>query len=127
MEDISGQNLVIRDSGTFLGIDLETKGIQASEPVTGETNKWALVRNIRFDGIQVANAECLVRATNVPPERVIDGLLLSHVSGTCAEGMSLANMKNVRLSRIDVSGFTGPLLTLDNVQGKGLKKPSKQN
>ena len=127
MEDISGEDLMVRDSGTFLGIDLETKGIQASDPVPGSTNKLAQVRNLAFDRIQVSNIDYLIRATNVPPERLLEGLALSRVSGTCAKGMALANMRNVTLSRIAVAGFKGPLLTLENVEGKGLKNPARSN
>jgi hypothetical protein len=42
------------------------------------------------------------------------------VTGTCQKGILLANMKNVHLSEIKVTGFTGPLLSTYNVTGTGL-------
>lgn len=121
MEDITGENLTINNSRTFLVIDLLKKGIQASEPVPGSVEKWAHVHNISFSNIKVNNVADLVTATNVPPERPLDGLSISNVTGTCAKAISLANMVNVKLAGINVTGFRGPLLTTNDVQGTGLE------
>ena len=59
MENITGENLTINNSPTFLGIDLMTKGIQATDPVPGDVEKWALVKNITLQpchGQQCSNA-----------------------------------------------------------------------
>ena len=57
---------------------------------------------------------------DVPAARPIDGFTLANISGTCARAISLANMTNVNLSKITVTGFSGPLVTVENVQGQGL-------
>jgi polygalacturonase len=126
IEDVVGENLTISSSGSFIAVDLIRKGIQASEPVSGAVEKWALVKNLSFTNVQVSAVETLVNATHVPPERPLDGFSLSGVTGTCVRGMELANMKNVALSDIKVTGFQGDLLTLENVQGKGLELATKK-
>jgi polygalacturonase len=121
IEDVVGENLTISSSGSFIAVDLIRKGIQASEPVSGAVEKWALVKNLSFTNIQVSAVETLVNAKYVPYERPVDGFSLSGISGTCVRGMELANMRNVALSDIKVSGYQGDLLKLENVQGKGLE------
>jgi polygalacturonase len=126
IEDVVGENLTISSSGSFIAVDLIRKGIQASEPVSGTVEKWALVKNLSFTNVQVSAVETLVNAKHVPAERPVDGFSLAGISGTCAHGMELANMKNVALSDIKVTGFQGDLLKLDNVQGKGLDLASEK-
>jgi polygalacturonase len=121
IEDVVGENLTISSSGSFIAVDLIRKGIQASEPVPGAVEKWALVKNLSFTNVQVSAVETLVNAKHVPAERPVDGFSLSGISGTCVRGMELANMRNVALSDIKVSGYQGDLLKLENVQGKGLE------
>lgn len=120
MENISGENLTVLKSPTFIGIDLMRKGIQATDPVTGETNKWARVQNLNFKGIRVQDVGELVAGTNVSAARPINGFSLADISGTCARAISLANMTNVNLSKIRVSGYSGPLVSSQNVSGAGL-------
>jgi polygalacturonase len=120
MEDISGDNLTILKSPTFIGIDLLKKGIQATDPVPGDTEKWARVGNFKFTNIRVQDVKELVAATNVPQERPLDGFTLADISGTCSRGVSLANMTNVNLSNLRVTGFSGPLISTENVKGTGL-------
>jgi polygalacturonase len=125
IEDITGQNLIINNSPTFIGIDLLKKGIQATDPVPGEVEKWALVKNLTFNHIQVNHVAELIAAKNVPAERAMDGFTLTDITGTCNRGISLANMNNVRLSGINVTGYDGPLVSTDNVKGTGWDNPTK--
>lgn len=120
MEDISGDNLTILKSPTFIGIDLLKKGIQATDPVPGDVDKWALVRNFSFTNIRVQDVKDLIAATNIPTERPLDGFTLANISGTCSRGIALANMTNVKLSNIRVTGYSGPLISTENVKGTGL-------
>jgi polygalacturonase len=122
MENITGENLLVNNSPTFIGIDLVKKGIQASDPVLGDIEKWTRMSNITFNNIKVANIETLVDARNIPSQRPVDGFTLSNISGNCERGISLVNMTNVTLSAITVTGFHGDLLKLDNVKGQGLEK-----
>ena len=123
MENITGDNLVINNSPTFLGVNLLNKGIQASEPVIGNAEKWACVRNLSFTNIRVDNVAQLVAGADIPSERPLDGLTLVNITGTCARGITLANSLNVKLAGINVTGFQGPLVTTTNVLGTGLDHP----
>lgn len=123
--EITGENLIINNSPTFIGIDLIKKGIQATDPVPGEIEKWALVKNITFSHIQVNHIAELVAGKAVPAQRPLDGLILTDIMGTCGRGISLANMTNVTLSAIKVGGYSGPLVSTENVQGTGLEQAAK--
>ena len=120
MENISGENITVLKSPTFIGIDLEKKGIQATDPVPGDVEKWARVQNISFKNVRVQEVAELVAGKNIPAARPMDGFTLTDISGTCARAISLANMTNVKLSGIRVTGFAGPLITTENVKGIGL-------
>lgn len=120
IENIRGINITLNNARTFLAIDLLKKGIQASDPVPGATDMWSCVHNISFSDIHVHNVGDLVPAQNIPAEQPLDGLTLSNVTGTCSNGIQLANMTNVTLVGISVTSFRGPLLTTNNVQGIGL-------
>ncbi len=124
MENITGENLTINNSPTFVGINLLSKGIQGSEPVTNNIEKWARVKNICFTNITVDNVAQLVAGGDIPLERPLDGFSLTHVTGTCGKGVTLANSVNVKLADIKVTGFQGPLITTTNVQGVGLDDSS---
>jgi polygalacturonase len=119
-EDITGENLTILDSPTFLGINLLNKGIQASDPVPGQVEQWSLLRHVRFHDIKVNHVATLVDARNISAERPVDGLALVNITGTCDRAITLANAVNVELAGIIVTGFTGPLLTTEHVTGTGL-------
>jgi polygalacturonase len=120
MENISGENITVLKSPTFIGIDLEKKGIQATDPVPGDVEKWPRVQNISFKNVRVQEVAELVAGKNIPAARPMDGFTLTDISGTCARAISLANMTNVKLSGIRVTGFAGPLITTENVKGVGL-------
>ena len=116
MENITGENLIINNSGTFVGIDLVTKGIQATDPVPGAVEKWALVKNISFDHVWINNTQVLVAGKNVSADRPIDGLTFTDITGNCASGITLANVLNAKFDGINVTGFRGTLFTTNNVQ-----------
>ena len=116
MENITGENLTINNSPTFVGIDLIKKGIQASDPVPGDIEKWALVKNITFNHIKVNNVQTLVLGTNIPPARPLDGLTLTDITGKCGKGIVLTNVVNAKFDGINVTGFKGALFMTNNVQ-----------
>lgn len=120
MENISGENLTVLKSPTFIGFDLLNKGIAASDPVPGDVEKWARVQNISFKNVRVQDVTMLVAGKNIPAARPVDGFTLTDIAGTCARGIALANMTNVKLSGIHVTGFDGPLISTENVKGEGL-------
>ena len=116
MENITFENITVSNSPTLVGIDLTTKGIQATDPVPGDVEKWALVKNIRFSHVKVINVQALVVGKNVPPERPIDGFTLADITGTCGKGITLSNVLNAKFDGINVTGFSGALFTTNNVQ-----------
>ena len=120
IENISGENITVLESPTFIGIDLMNKGIQAHDPVPGEINKWPLVQNISFRNVQVRNVARLVVGTSIPAARPLARFMLTNVTGTCSHGISIANMRNVGFSSIRVTGFAGPLVSASDVHGAGL-------
>lgn len=122
IDNVYGDNLTVLRSPTCLGIDLLNKGIQATDPAPGDTTKWTCIHNLCFKHIQAVDVGCLVAGMNIPPACPVDGLTLTDVSGTCARAIALANMTNVNLSGINVTGFTGALVTTRNVEGTGLNE-----
>ncbi len=120
-EDISGDNLEISDGG-FLRINLITGGNAntADDPVEGPLGLPS-AKNLRFSNIRLANAGAVVEATQISPEKPVEGLSLSHVTGTCTKGITLANITGVELGDIHVTGFEGPVLATRDVQGTGLE------
>jgi polygalacturonase len=119
VENISGENLTVLSSPTFLGIDLLDKGIPATDPVPGEVDQWTRVHNLSFRRVVVHDVAALVEGGKVPPARPLDGFSLTDISGTCARAISIANMTNVAFSNLRVTGFTGPLVSARNATGSG--------
>jgi polygalacturonase len=120
IDNVLGENLTVYNSPTFVAIDLLDKGTQAVDPVPGKVEQWTAAGNIRFHNVHVMDVADLFLARGISPDRPLDGLTLSNITGNCTRAITLANMKNVALSNISVTGFQGPLITQDNVQGSGL-------
>ena len=116
IENITARDLDVKTApGGFLRLNLLNSGIQDPEPVPGiEGVPQAL--NLRFSDVRV-NCGTLVNAASVPPEKLVDTFVLENVSGSCTNGILLANMTNVVVKDIKVSGFTEPLVTATNVFG----------
>jgi hypothetical protein len=122
VEDITGKDLDCHAT-TFLVIDLLDKGIKDEQPVTGVAG-WTPARRIVFSNIKVS-VTTLLDAHLIPPAKPLDGLSISNVFGTCRRAISLANITNVTLRDIRVTGYTGPFLTTTNAFGRGLDKITK--
>jgi pectate lyase len=75
--------------------------------------------NIAISDVKV-DSKSLV-TVDATPEKPVDGLTLTNISGTCAQGLRLRNAKNVTLTNVKVDGLLGPLISTDNVQGTGLE------
>jgi hypothetical protein len=54
----------------------------------------------------------------ISPQMPPEGLQLSNFTGNCTVGISDANLRNIK-----VTGYTGALVMLANVQGSGLEIP----
>ncbi len=122
IEDISARDLDVATApGGFLRINLEGSGIRDAEPVTGDEG-IPRARNFQFENVRV-NCGTLVDAARTSPVKPVNGFSLVNITGTCAKGIALANMTNVVLRDIHVTGYTGPFLTQTNVSGTGLDEP----
>ena len=119
IENIRGDDLEVK-AGSFLRINLISSGNRntADDAVPGLIG-YPLGRNFSFSHVRVT-ARTLANVTQVAAERPLEGLVLSQITGTCAEGMKLANVKGASLSGIEVTGYAGPLLSIHQVTGQGL-------
>jgi polygalacturonase len=130
IENITAEDLVIESSPTFIGLNLVSSGIQATEPVPGPIYDWTAVRNLSFTNVQVKNVQTLIGTSggkvglpNISPAAPINNFSLTNLTGTCQHGIYLQNVANARFSGINVKGYTGNLLNLTNVTGTGLENP----
>lgn len=112
--DVSGTK------GGFLRINLLNSGIQDQDPVPGLAG-IPTAGNFRFTRVRVRECPQLVNATAIDPQKPLNGFTLADVTGTCEKGIELANMRNVDLRNIRVTGYSGPLVGIHNVTGTGLK------
>lgn len=125
IEDISMNNLEVSGAKQgFLRINLLSSGKQDEFPVPGNEG-IPTARNFRFDNIRVHDVPVLVEATEIDPGRPLTGFTLSNVTGTCGRGISLANVRNAAISKIHVTGYSGSLLSMENVTGTGLAGAAK--
>ncbi len=103
----------------FLRLNNLNSGKQDEFPVPGDLGIPEF-RNFRFTNIRLNDEAVLVQATEIDPEKPLVGFSLTNVTGTCKTGIELANMRNVVIRNIKVTGFEGPLISIDNVTGVGL-------
>jgi len=116
IEDVSAQNLDVQaPKGTFLQVDL----LNGGAPGPGaESDGLTAVRNLRFANARVT-VGTLVEAASTSPGKPVDGFVLENLTGTAAKGISLANMVNVTLADIRITGAEGGLISTTNVTGTG--------
>jgi len=120
-ENISADDIDVR-GGDFLRLNLVKGGNTntADDPVEGLPG-YPIARRLAFSNIRLHDAKAVVVGTEVSALRPVEGLALTNITGTCRTGLTLANMKDVVLQDIHVTGFTGPLLGIVNVTGTGLE------
>lgn len=108
-------------SGGFLRLNLTEGGNTNTydDPVEGLLG-YPLARNLSFKNIRLNNATEIIKATQVSSEKPVQGLSLENVTGTALKGMNLCHIRNLALKDINVTGFSGKLLTIEDVTGTGL-------
>jgi polygalacturonase len=116
--DVSGM------AGGFLRFNILNSGIQDEFPVPG-IEGIPTIRNFAFSNIRVTDVPTLVDGASIHPDKPLDGFSLVNVTGTCAKGIFLANIKRAKISNVKVTGFAGPLLNINNVTGIGLTGATK--
>lgn len=121
IENISGDDLDVAKGG-FLSINATSGGNQSTpdDTVEGELG-YPVIRNIRFSNVRLKDVTTLAEAIKVAAENPIRGLSLSNITGTCQKGMSFKNVRDIALRAIRVTGFAGPLLSIENTTGSGLQ------
>jgi polygalacturonase len=120
IEDIVADDLDVSGTrGGFLRFNILASGIQDQEPVPGDEG-IPTIKNFRFTNVRVADCPVLVDGVGIHPNKPLDGFTLANVTGTCAKGISLANIKNAEIRDVKVTGVAGPLISVHNVSGKGL-------
>jgi polygalacturonase len=118
IENIWAQDLnVLSATGGFLRINLTTSGNPDTQPVAGEEG-IPFARDFHFANAHLENCGSLIEATSISAAKPLDGFSVIGITGTCRKGIALANIVNAEMSNIDVTGFTGELLTKRNVQLK---------
>lgn len=121
IEDIAMRDLEVKETGYgFLRINILEGGKQDQFPVPG-LDGIPTIRNFLFERIKLVDVPVIVEAVQIHPDKPLDGFVLRDVTGTAGRGMTLVNMKNVELSNINVSVYSGPKLAVDNVTGAGLE------
>lgn len=121
IEDIAADDLDVSGvSGGFLRFNILNSGIQDQAPVPGDEG-IPTVRNFRFTHIRVNDCPVLVEGTGIHPHKPLDGFVLADVTGACARGISLANVRNAEIRDVNVTGYSGPLIGVSSVSGKGLE------
>jgi polygalacturonase len=119
-ENIQGEDIDVM-SGGFLRINLTQGGNTNTfdDPVEGMLG-YPLARNLSFSNVRLHDASEIVRAIKISPEKPVQGLSLVNITGTAAKGMNLCHIRDLTLKDINVTGLIGPLLTTEDVTGKGL-------
>jgi polygalacturonase len=121
IENITASNLDVSGiKGGFLRINQLGSGIQDPDPVPGDDGIPAF-KNFRFSNIKVNDVAVLVDGASIHPSKPLDGFEFVNVTGNCGKGISLTNTQNATFRNINVSGFIGPLLSIQKVSGKGLQ------
>ena len=121
IEDIVAHDLdVAGTDGGFLCLNLLASGIQDPAPVPGDEG-IPTVKNFQFSDVRVKDCPTLVDGVRIHPDKPLEGFTLQNVTGTCAKGISLANVKGAAIRDIKVTGFAGPLIAVHNVNGAGIE------
>jgi len=121
IEDVSAEDLDVSGTvGGFLRINALNSGLQDEAPVPGEEGIPSL-KNFRFSNIRVKNCPVLADLASIHPAKPLDGFSLSKVTGDCAKGITMVNVRNAEIQDVRVTGLSGPLLSIFNATGKGLE------
>lgn len=116
IEDITARNNVSA-SKRAIWILFNYQWTPDTQGVPGEAGLTRTAR-LRFENLTVKGGR-LMEAVGLEA-KPIDGLELINVQGTCAKGLLLAHARNVVLKEMQVTGYDGPWLRTENVEGIGL-------
>ncbi len=119
-ENIHAENIDVLRGG-FLRINLTQGGNTNTydDPIEGLPG-YPLAKNLSFKNVRLNNATEIVNAAQVSLEKPVQGLTLENIKGTATKGMNLCHIRDLVLKDINVTGFSGRLLTIEDVTGTGL-------
>ncbi len=121
IENITGEDLDVANGG-FLCINTKSGGNQSTPDDTVEGDLgFPLLRNVFFSNIRIKDVTTLAEVIKVAAEKPIAGLSLLNITGNCQKGITLVNIRNAVLRGINVTGFTGPVVSTTDTTGSGLK------
>ena len=124
------ENIAVNDfdaSGAeqgFLRLNNLNSGKQDEFPVPGDAGIPEF-RDFHFSNIRVNRCSGAGAGDGDSSAQAAGRLLADQRDGTCKSGITLANMKNVVIRNVKVTGFDGPLVSIDNVTGVGLAGAAK--
>jgi polygalacturonase len=124
-ENITGEDLDII-GGNFLRVNLTRGGNLNTndDPVEGLIG-YPSARNLSFNNIRLKDVTTVANVTEVAPEKPVENLTLSHITGNATKGISMIHVKNAVLKDIAVTGVNGTFLATDDVTGTGLEGATK--
>lgn len=111
IENISGDDLDVQDAN-FLRVNLISSGnLNTADDAVAGIAGYPIGRNFVFRNVRLKHAHTLADVTKISPERPLQGLVLENISGTCTQGIALANVLAPKIERVNVTGVNGPLVT----------------
>ncbi len=118
-ENIYGEDLDVLKGG-FLRLNLTQGGNNntVDDAVEGPLG-IPLARNLSFKDVRLHDASEIVKAVNISPEKPVQGLSLKNITGTAQKGMRFNHIRGLMLKDIDVTGYEGELITVEDVTGEG--------
>lgn len=124
-ENIIGEDLDIL-AGGFLRINLLNGGNTntADDPVPGLIG-YPSARNISFNNVRLNNSSVIADSASVAPEKPVEGLTLTNISGTAVRGITLVHVKDAKIANITATVSNGALLATDDTTGTGLEQAVK--
>jgi polygalacturonase len=123
IEDIDFSDLTAVGPKCMFRIDLVGRGKQDEEPVTGPEGIPS-AKNFRFSNIK-GKCDTFCEAIYLSPDKPLQGLSITNASIECKKAITMANIRDVELRDVHLSGFSGPQLGINNVTGKGLEGASQ--
>jgi hypothetical protein len=117
IEDITARNNVSA-SKRAIWILFNYQWTPDTQGVPGKAGLTRAAR-LRFENLTIKGGR-LMEAVGLK-EAPIDGLDLINIQGTCAKGPLLAHARNVRVENLDIEGYKGARIRLENVEGSGIE------
>jgi polygalacturonase len=119
IEDVDFSDLTCKSAKCFLRIDLVGRGKQDEEPVPGREGIPS-GKNFHFSNIK-ATCDTFCDAYVLSPEKPLQGMSMVNATSECKKGISLANIRDIELRDIHLSGYSGPAISASDVTGIGIE------